>query len=101
VTGPRFSGASAGACIGHVGAEALAGGPIGKLREGDLVRIGIERNQLVGSVHFVGETRARVEIQPQISTEEGAAILAARSVRDDLRSDPDLPAETRLWAALQ
>jgi putative YjhG/YagF family dehydratase len=101
VTDARFSGVSTGACIGHVGPEALAGGPIGKLREGDLVRIVIDRNQLVGSVDFVGETSARGEIQRQFSTEEGAAILAARSARDDLRPDPDLPAETRLWAALQ
>ena len=35
LTDARFSGVSTGACIGHVGPEALAGGPIGKLRDGD------------------------------------------------------------------
>ena len=37
VTDGRFSGVSTGACIGHVSPEALAGGPIGKLRDGDPV----------------------------------------------------------------
>src|SRR6185436_15410846 len=55
VTDARFSGVSTGACIGHVGPEALAGGPIGKLRDGDLVQIIIDRKQLVGSVDFIGE----------------------------------------------
>ncbi|HND53199.1 MAG TPA: YjhG/YagF family D-xylonate dehydratase, partial [Pirellulaceae bacterium] len=55
VTDARFSGVSTGACIGHVGPEALAGGPIGKLRDGDRIRIIIDRNQLVGSVDFIGD----------------------------------------------
>src|SRR5207248_5412579 len=92
---------STGACIGHVGPEALAGGPIGKLRDGDLVRIMIDRNQLVGSVDFIGETAQNGEIRRQFSPEVGAAELAARPARTDLKPDADLPAETRLWAALQ
>src|SRR5207302_807958 len=35
LTDARFSGVSTGACIGHVGPEALAGGPIGQLRDGE------------------------------------------------------------------
>lgn len=95
VTDARFSGVSTGACIGHVGPEALAGGPIGKLRDGDRIRIVIDRNQLVGSVDFVGDANR------EFSPAEGAAILAARSPHPDLRPDPDLPDDTRLWAALQ
>jgi dihydroxyacid dehydratase/phosphogluconate dehydratase len=95
VTDARFSGVSTGACIGHVGPEALAGGPIGKVRDGDLVRIVIDRNNLTGSVDLVGDG------QRHFSAEEGALQLAARSPRDDLRPDPQLPADTRLWAALQ
>ena len=98
VTDARFSGVSTGACIGHVGPEALAGGPIGKLRDGDLIQIVVDRNQLVGSVDFVGETATAAAT---FSPAEGAAILAARPPRADLRPDPDLPADTRLWAALQ
>jgi xylonate dehydratase len=95
LTDARFSGVSTGACIGHVGPEALAGGPIGKLRDGDRIRIVIDRCQLVGRIDFVGDA------EREYSPDEGAAILAARSPHPDLRPDPDLPDDTRLWAALQ
>jgi putative YjhG/YagF family dehydratase len=86
LTDARFSGVSTGACIGHVSPEALAGGPIGKVREGEIIEIVIDRNRLEGSVNLVGES---------------AESLAARPPRDDLAPDPELPADTRLWAALQ
>ncbi|HEX5272633.1 MAG TPA: YjhG/YagF family D-xylonate dehydratase [Gemmataceae bacterium] len=95
VTDARFSGVSTGACVGHVGPEALAGGPIGKVRDGDRVRIVIDRNRLEGSVDLVGEGDA------DFGPEEGARMLARRAPRADLAPDPDLPADTRLWAALQ
>jgi xylonate dehydratase len=95
LTDARFSGVSTGACIGHVGPEALAGGPIGKLRDGDQIQIVIDRNRLEGRVDFIGEGDRR------LSPEEGARVLAERPPRADLAPDPDLPADTRLWAALQ
>lgn len=95
VTDARFSGVSTGACIGHVGPEALAGGPIGRLRDGDVIRICIDRTQLEGSVDFVGEQDRRFGVQ------EGAERLAHRPMREDLRLHPDLPEDTRLWAMLQ
>jgi putative YjhG/YagF family dehydratase len=95
VTDARFSGVSTGACIGHVGPEALAGGPIGKLREGDRIRIVVDRNRLEGTVDLVGEG------DREFGPEEGARVLATRLPRPDLAPDPDLPADTRLWAALQ
>ena len=95
VTDARFSGVSTGACLGHVGPEALAGGPIGKVRDGDWIRIVIDRNKLEGSVDLMGEGERR------FSAEEGARILAARAPHPDLAPDPALPADTRLWAALQ
>jgi dihydroxyacid dehydratase/phosphogluconate dehydratase len=95
LTDARFSGTSSGACIGHVSPEALAGGPIGKLRDGDLIDIKIDRVNLVGSVNFVGENGANVG--PQV----GESILARRSPHPDLAADPALPDDTRLWAALQ
>jgi putative YjhG/YagF family dehydratase len=95
VTDARFSGVSTGACIGHVGPEALAGGPVGKVRDGDRIRIVIDRNRLEGSVDLVGEGEA------EFGPEEGARVLARRAPRPDLAPDPDLPADTRLWAALQ
>ena len=95
LTDARFSGVSTGACIGHISPEALAGGPIGKLRDGDLVEVIINQYSLEGSVNFVGEAGAPV------SREEAARILASRPLRTDLAPDRALPPETRLWAALQ
>ena len=95
ITDARFSGVSTGACLGHVGPEALAGGPVGKLRDGDFVRLVIDRNQLAGSVDFVG-TRE----QP-VSPEQGGTILAGRAPHPGLAPHPELPDDTRLWAALQ
>jgi dihydroxyacid dehydratase/phosphogluconate dehydratase len=95
VTDARFSGVSTGACIGHVGLEALAGGPIGKVRDGDRIQIIIDRHRLEGSIDLVGEG---TEV---FSPETGARVLAERRPRPDLASDPNLPADTRLWAALQ
>ena len=95
ITDARFSGVSTGACIGHVGPEALAGGPIGKVRDGDTIRIMVDRNRLEGSIDLMGEPGR------EFAPEEGARVLAARPPRADLSPDPDLPADTRLWAALQ
>jgi len=95
ITDARFSGVSTGACIGHVGPEALAGGPIGKLRDGDTIRIEVDRNRLTGSLDLVGEEGRK------FSPEEGIEVLRARPPRPDLASDPQLPDDTRLWAALQ
>ncbi|MCY3799829.1 MAG: YjhG/YagF family D-xylonate dehydratase [Chloroflexi bacterium] len=95
ITDARFSGVSTGACIGHVGPEALAGGPIGKLRDGDLIAIEIDRDALSGSVDLVG-TAAR-----ELTADESQALLDSRRPHPDLQPHPDLPADTRLWAALQ
>ncbi len=95
LTDARFSGVSTGACIGHIAPEALAGGPIGKLQDGDRIRIVVDRNRLTGSVDLVGD-RERL-----FDPGEGERVLAARPPRDDLRPDERLPADTRLWAALQ
>jgi putative YjhG/YagF family dehydratase len=94
LTDSRFSGVSTGACIGHISPEALAGGPIGKVRDGDRIEIVIDRVKLAGQVHFVGEAGESFD------AEEGARRLAERSPRGDLAPHPDLPEDTRLWAAL-
>ena len=95
VTDARFSGVSTGACIGHVGPEALAGGPIGKVLEGDVVEIIVDRNRLEGSVNLIGHSERIFD------ADEGTRVLAGRASRPDLSPDPDLPDDTRLWAALQ
>ena len=95
VTDARFSGVSTGACIGHVGPEALAGGPVGKVLDGDLVEIVVDRVRLEGSVNLIGHG------ETMWGAEEGSRELERRSSRPDLSPDPDLPDDTRLWAALQ
>ncbi|MGI8744466.1 MAG: YjhG/YagF family D-xylonate dehydratase [Bryobacteraceae bacterium] len=92
ITDARFSGVSTGACIGHVSPEALAGGPIGKVLDADLIEIIVDRNRLEGTVNLVTENGG---------PEEGSRILARRAPRPDLKPDPALPDDTRLWAALQ
>ncbi len=95
ITDARFSGVSTGACIGHVSPEALAGGPIGKLRDGDMIEIVINRQTLEGSVNLIGENGVAVDVK------EGERILGERVLRPDLAPDPSLPDDTRIWAALQ
>lgn len=95
VTDARFSGVSTGACLGHVSPEALAGGPIGRVRDGDLIRIEIDTKLLVGKVDMVGMNGE------ETGPERGTKILSMRKPNKELQPDPLLPADTRLWAALQ
>jgi putative YjhG/YagF family dehydratase len=95
LTDARFSGVSTGACIGHIGPEGLGGGPIGKLLDGDRVRILIDRKEIRGSIDLVGADGRGFD------PDEGATVLANRATRGDLAPNPALPADTRLWAALQ
>jgi len=95
LTDARFSGVSTGACIGHIGPEALAGGPIGKVLDGDIINIRIDCEHNDGSVDLVGERQSR------FTAEAGKQVLARREPRKDLAPNPALPEDTRLWAALQ
>jgi putative YjhG/YagF family dehydratase len=95
LTDARFSGVSTGACVGHIGPEALASGPIGKVRDGDRIQIVIDRQRLEGTIDLVGEG------ERSFGPDEGERVLAGRASRPDLAPDPDLPEDTRLWAALQ
>jgi dihydroxyacid dehydratase/phosphogluconate dehydratase len=103
VTDARFSGVSTGACIGHVGPEALAGGPIGRLRDGDLVEIRIDRRNLTGEINLVGirDHDRGGERDRVLDPDEAARVLAARTPHAGLRTAERLPDDTRLWAALQ
>ncbi|HEY0161413.1 MAG TPA: YjhG/YagF family D-xylonate dehydratase [Edaphobacter sp.] len=94
LTDARFSGVSTGACIGHISPEALAGGPIGRVLDGDTIEITLDRNDLVGSINLIGEGNER------FSPQEGERRLKGRRPRPDLAPHPMLPTETRLWAAL-
>jgi putative YjhG/YagF family dehydratase len=95
VTDARFSGVSTGACIGHVGPEALAGGPIGRIVDGDILEIVVDRGTLEGRVDLVGVDGHAIDAS------EAARVLASRPPHPGLAPDGKLPADTRLWAALQ
>ena len=95
LTDARFSGVSTGACIGHIGPEGLANGPIGKLKDGDVVEVSIDTVNLNGHLHFVG-----TEDHP-VSPEEGSKILAERQQNKAIHPSEQLPDDTKLWAALQ
>jgi dihydroxyacid dehydratase/phosphogluconate dehydratase len=90
LTDARFSGVSTGACIGHIGPEALAGGPIGKILDGDRIRVVVDTARLTGSIDLVND-----QGHPDDHT------LAQRPQRGDVSPDSNLPADTRLWAILQ
>jgi dihydroxyacid dehydratase/phosphogluconate dehydratase len=95
ITDARFSGVSTGACIGHVGPEALAGGPIGRVQDGDIVEIEVDRNALTGTLNLVGTS------ERQLSPSQAQALLDERPAHPALQPHPELPSDTRLWAALQ
>lgn len=95
ITDARFSGVSTGACIGHIGPEALADGPLGKVRDGDIIRIVVDRVNLEGSVDLVGDGRQH------FTPEQGAEVLRNRLPHPAMIANPALPDDTRLWAALQ
>ena len=86
ITDGRFSGVSTGACVGHVSPEAWADGPIARVRDGDTIRLTIDTRTLEGAVDVMGID---------------AAEFAGRDRHPGLRPDPRVPADTRLWAALQ
>ncbi|MGB7158596.1 MAG: YjhG/YagF family D-xylonate dehydratase [Tepidisphaeraceae bacterium] len=90
ITDARFSGVSTGACVGHVGPEALAGGPVGKVRDGDAIRVVVDTVRLTGTIDLIDANGT-----PDDRT------LQTRATRGDLAPDPNLPPDTRLWATLQ
>jgi len=95
LTDARFSGVSTGACVGHIGPEALAGGPIGKLRDGDRIRLFIDREAMSGAIDCVGTEERGMTV------EEAAEMLAGRERHPELAAHPELPEDTKLWAVLQ
>ena len=95
LTDARFSGVSTGACIGHIGPEALVGGPIGKIQEGDIIEIVVDRKNLTGTINLVATSDG------DLNESDSAALLEVRAPHPELAAHADLPDDTRLWAALQ
>jgi putative YjhG/YagF family dehydratase len=95
LTDGRFSGVSTGPCIGHVGPEGLAGGPIGRLRDNDEIEIVVDQKTLTGQVNLIGVNNQRP------SSIDLQNILASRPRHPQLKPHPDLPSDTKLWGLLQ
>ena len=71
ITDGRFSGASRGACIGHISPEAMAGGPIAFIEDGDLIDIDIPNRKLelrVSDEELAKRKAAWVKPEPKIKT---------------------------------
>ncbi|MGH7995895.1 MAG: YjhG/YagF family D-xylonate dehydratase [Opitutaceae bacterium] len=86
LTDGRFSGVSTGPCVGHASPEARMGGPIGKVRDGERIRVRIDPRRLEGSIDVVLADPSELSARPL------PAALAGKTAA---------PADTRLWAALQ
>ena len=82
-------------CSSHVRDIGLPPRRIGKVLDGDVIRIELDCRRVEGSVDLVGEGGRR------FSPEEGGRILARRAPRTDLAPNIALPEDTKLWAALQ
>lgn len=95
LTDGRFSGVSTGACIGHIGPEALAGGAIGKVCDQDIIEVVIDRNTLEGSINLVGTGGQ------ELSPIEAKNLIEQRASHPDLAPHSALPEDSRLWATLQ
>jgi dihydroxy-acid dehydratase len=65
ITDGRFSGATRGFCIGHVGPEAQLGGPIGLLRDGDIITIDAEAGRLDTNVTVAELSRRKKDWKPR------------------------------------
>ena len=98
LTDGRFSGFSSGPCIGHIGPEALAGGPVGKIQDGDIIEVTIDNNSLKGAIDLLG---SKDTPESELSVANGDRLLSEREARPDLYPDAQLPPSVRLWAALQ
>ncbi len=81
ITDGRFSGATRGAAIGHVSPEAAAGGPIGLLKDGDVIKIDIAGKSM--SVDLSDEELARRRAEwkaPEPRVKQGYLVRYARMV---------------------
>lgn len=98
ITDGRFSGVSTGACIGHVGPEALVGGPISKVQNGDIIEIKIDCDNLTGSINLVA---SQEDPGAELNDVDVAKLFSMRSPHPQLRPHPELPDDIKIWAATQ
>jgi len=102
ITDGRFSGATRGLCVGHVGPEAADGGPIGLLREGDIIVIDAEKGTIAVELSEAEFARRRAAWKPKpISFGAGALWRYAQNVgpaRQGAVTHPGAAKELRCYA---
>ena len=74
ITDGRFSGGTRGFCIGHVGPEAAVGGPIGLLKDGDIIRIDAEKGTLEVKISDEEMEKRRKEWKPRKTNYNSGAL---------------------------
>jgi len=104
ITDGRFSGGTRGFCIGHVGPEAALGGPIGLLKDGDIIRIDADKGTLEVKLTDAELAARYKEWKPrQHNYQSGALWKYAQGVgpaRDGAVTHPGAQAETHMFADL-
>ena len=102
ITDGRFSGATHGFCIGHVGPEAAVGGPIALIRNGDVIRIDAEAGTLEVRLDEAELAQRRAAWEPRLHDyQSGALWRYARTVGDTEKgavTHPGAKAETHCYA---
>ena len=102
ITDGRFSGATRGFCVGHVGPEAAVGGPIGLLRDGDMIVLDAEKGTLTVELSEAELAERRKSWKPrQHEYQSGAIWRYAQTVGDAEKgavTHPGGKAETHVYA---
>jgi dihydroxy-acid dehydratase len=102
ITDGRFSGATRGFCIGHVGPEAAVGGPIGLLKDGDSITIDAETGEINVDLSDEELARRRAEWKPRGTDYNAGAIWkyaqTVGSAEKGAVTHPGGGAETHMYA---
>jgi dihydroxy-acid dehydratase len=102
ITDGRFSGATRGFCIGHVGPEAAVGGPIGLLRDGDIIAIDAEKGTISVELSEAELAQRKKQWKPRRHDfQSGALWRYAQTVGDAEKgavTHPGARAETHVYA---
>ena len=102
ITDGRFSGATRGFCVGHVGPEAAVGGPIALARDGDMIRIDAERGTLEIDLSEAELARRKADWQPRPSEFKSGYIWKyaqqVGSARNGAVTHPGAAAEASCYA---
>ncbi len=104
ITDGRFSGATRGFCVGHVGPEAAVGGPIGLLRDGDIIVMDAEKGTLDVKLSEAELAERRKQWKPRKHDfQSGALWKYAQAVGDAEKgavTHPGASAETHVYAEI-